>query len=149
MSKSPTIVVDFSVSICCVSFCFIYFIALLFGEYMVRVVMPSWLFYHYLTILFDSGDFLSLKSTSSDMNVVTTAVFWLIFVVQFSRSVVSDSGQPPGGQRGQSGKIRGRLLLPSLCSFSWFFTQYVKFKERDGKWDYERLPSSLLDRWWQ
>ena len=44
------------------------------------VFLVGWLFYHYLMILFDFGDFLSLKSALSDIHIVTATFFWLISV---------------------------------------------------------------------
>ena len=39
--KPPTIVVDLSIFICSISFCFICFTALLFGAYTFKIVMSS------------------------------------------------------------------------------------------------------------
>lgn len=84
LQKSPAEIVDSSVSLfSSLSFCIVYFDALLLGIYTLRIIMSAGRIDPFITVFFCSFLFLtfffSMKSALCEINVATPAFFWFVF----------------------------------------------------------------------
>lgn len=84
MSKSPTIIVDLSIShlssVVFTSYVFkvFYLVHIHLG---LCVFLKNWSFYRYVLFFFIPGNFFALKAALSDITLATPAFFWLLIYI--------------------------------------------------------------------
>lgn len=84
--KSPTIIVDLFISpFIFISFCFMYFGALLLELYMfiLLCILIDWPPYHYTMFLFICNNFFVTKLIFSDVSIATPAFLWSLHNILF------------------------------------------------------------------